>query len=174
MFGAKHEELSKGVKYLTPGIHNVTIVDLESTNEAYFVLRLKAAGEEDSTSKDFRFFTSEKALNLNMNKFYEIVEAANPKASSVEAESLDDYLNKVKPLIVGKSYVQKFTGSEFVNQNNETKVRTEIPLSKKTQKNPEPTIAVSLNSTTELSFSDNEIKRIQNESPDEDTPSWED
>lgn len=175
MFGEKHAELPQGANYIKPGISEVEIVNItKPAEESYFVVTLKNKGENNDTAKDFRFYTTEKAINLNMNKFYEIVRAVvGDKANDIVAQSLEEYLAAVTPMLVGRSYFQKFSGREYVSDNG-VKIATDIPLSNRTQKNPIATVASATGA--ELSFSEEkDIKRLESsELPDNqsDAPGW--
>lgn len=181
MFGTTHQELPVGKNYIKPGVHPVTIVDLQKEND-YFMLSLKIKGEDDETSKKFLFsFKSEAAMNLNMGKFYEIVNAAGgDKAKNVEASDITDYLEKIKPIIVGKNYAQLFEGRKKVYDGKEITV-AEIPLSRKRKNDPENLMARPIDEINKLEYdgtikplNDYEKSKLQGgESSQQDIPSWE-
>jgi hypothetical protein len=167
MFGTNHQELPEGAEYIKPGIQENTVikrVELKDANteKPYFEVDFQIAGSDKNGIKTERFYVSEKAVNLNMNKFYEIVKAiVGNKADNVEAGSVKEYLDKVTPMILNKSYTQKFGGREYLNDKGEVKVSATIPVSRKTEKNPNPSIAVSSNSNGELTFNeDSDITRL--------------
>jgi len=143
MFGAKKEVLSAGSKYLVPGVQNATVVslDIEELNEKrVLMLKLKAQGEPNESATLFRMYTTDKAINYTMNQLYEIIRAIDPTAESVDAESFEDYIAKVKPFIIGKSYIQKLIG----RQGSDGKYYTNMPLSSRNEKNKDATIACAI------------------------------
>lgn len=155
MFGATNEQLPEGNKFITPGIQKVQITDLKNTDSGYFELYLKLDGAKDEDAKAFRFYTSEKALSLNMNKLYEIIRAVDPSLESIVAENLGEYIAKIKPKLVNRKYQQLFTGKQ-----NRTggPFFPEIPLSRRTKEDTSPTIACSYDS--EPSFEFDEAKHL--------------
>lgn len=152
MFGVKNAELSEGSVYLKPGIQKVTVVNLITevrNDKPVMVLSLKPMGEDDKNKTDFVMYCTEKALSLSMNQIYEIALAIDPALESIEAGSLDEYVSKLAPKIKNKSYVQKLIG----NQSKEGGIfYARLPLSRKTQKDPKPTIAVGLNTEVPFTF----------------------
>ena len=180
MIGTTHEELPKGIEYVKPGILDVKITNIEykAEEKPYFEVEFQVVGDENNGKQTERFYVTPKALALNMNKFYEIVRAilGNEKAGSITAENVEQYIQKVKPMIVGKPYTQKFGGQEYINNKGEQRVKPTIPLSSRNDKNTKPTIATAIKDKAILTFDENrDIKRLEKKEVEatQDAPSWE-
>lgn len=179
MFGTKNESLPEGKLFIKPGIQQVEVVSISQNveNEGgsnYFELELKIAGEPDDSSNKFRFFTSDKALPFSMFKLVEIMYAClgQVEADKIQDETFDGYLQKVNQKLKGKKYLQKFVGEEYVNSEENVKIASKIPLSQRTKKNPNLTIAAPIGKEDTLSFDEEkDITRIEKDTQ-EDAPSW--
>lgn len=154
MFGGT-VELPQGGSYINPGIQNVEIVDIKAVSDgnAHIALFLKLVGADNKFAKEFRLWINDQsAFEKTSKKLVEIIDAANPAASSVTGDTAEEYVNKIKPMLVGRSYTQKFMGYQTKAGGN---FYPKIPSSMRTQTNPSPTIACAINSGVNLPWDEN-------------------
>jgi hypothetical protein len=116
-------------KYIYPGIkHHVIIKNVKtgkSANETPFIeieMYTKEGGPD--TSRSFKFYTSEKAVKMSMEKIKHI---ATKVATADEVNAAKD-LEALRDLLKGKALRMKFVGREYRNSNNELKEAAEIGL----------------------------------------------
>lgn len=177
MFGG-NVDLPKGGKYINPGIQNVEITDIKSVSEgnAYIALYLKLVGADDADTKEFRLWINdERAFNTTQKKLVEIINAANPAASSITGSTAEEYVSKLKPMLVGRKYTQKFAGYQT---KADGPFYPKIPASLRTQSNPAPTIACPIDSKINLPWDENNKWDMQKKEADEigsdngEAPAW--
>ena len=186
MFGINNNDLPAGNKYISPGIHDVTVVDFkfdDSQNKPTAKLKLKIKDESDDNSTEFTMYFTENAMGISKSQLAEIFEAANPELLNVNANSLAEYIQAVAPRFKGRSYTQKFVGRQSPKTG---KYYANLPLSRRTQKDLTPTIAVKLNSEVPFTFDESNPYDMQaakvdglqssNDSPfgstTDDAPDW--
>lgn len=176
MFGINTNELPQGVEYITPGIHNVKIKEISNldTSGTPFINIVFTPVSNDAPLNQRLYFT-EKSQNISKMILGEILTAilGEEKVNSLSAEDINSYINLVRPMILNKPYFQKFNGEKKL-VDGVVKTYAKLPLSRKTQKNPVPTIAAK--TAEELSFNEEtDVKDStvnQNEVTANDTPSW--
>jgi hypothetical protein len=161
MFAVDKNDLPEGKSYVSPGIHEVTVVDFvfdDSQGKDTAKLKLKRRGEGDDASTEFTMYFTEKAMNISKGQLAEIFEAANPQLLELGAETLKEYVAIVAPKFKGRSYIQKFVGRQSPRNGV---FYANLPLSRRNKKNPEPTIATALNSEIPFTFDESNAYDMQ-------------
>jgi hypothetical protein len=124
-----------GPKYIQPGVHEVTIREwsLNQTNPMILELVLYPKGGSSENGTTFRFyFTSEASIKIQLTKIRQILNRLTTDKVINELSTPDNdllpFVEKLNEISRGRSLRMLFGAREYVNQNGETKVSTEIPL----------------------------------------------
>lgn len=131
MFNTGEFKEFESKNYITPGVHEVEIVSVTSDNDEYLEIASKIIGEDDDTAMSKRFYFKGDSGQYSGGKIKSILKACLPEGKTVvEAATLKEFAAKLNAVLAGKQYRQKFTGREYVSEN-EVKVAAEYPIARK-------------------------------------------
>ncbi len=130
------ENVGSGKKlYIYPGVLNVTINGWSATTNpnGKELLQLElttmdamAEGTQNA-SKKFDFYFTEGAKEKSLQKVKHIVTKVTKEANMKPANTLAEFATMLNSITKGKSYRQKFTGEQYL-YNDEVKVAARIGL----------------------------------------------
>ena len=120
--------------YITPGIHEVTIGEIKgvsSNDKPRIDISFYLRGSDNAFSTTIRtYLSSEKSLIYGMRKIKHLATSIVQEEAidNIEASSIEEYGDQVNSLLAGKDVRIKFIGEEYLNQNEEVKVRVNLGL----------------------------------------------
>lgn len=131
MFNTEEMNELTGGKYITPGVHEITIVSITCPNpsEEYVEVSVKLKDADDDAILSKRFYMNEKAKSLNGAKIVAMLKATNPEQNcKIVAANIEEFVNIANARLQGKSYRQLFICKEYQGKDGSIKKGPEFPL----------------------------------------------
>ena len=131
-FGGKDVSSEQVSKYIRPGIQNVTIKSVvgETNQNGNPVIKMSFTLVGGTDATDFRFFMSPNAEEVSLKKIRHIVTkvAKDQDYLDCKGDTVEEYGANLNELLAGKSLRMKFTGEEYLKQDGNVGVRSNVGL----------------------------------------------
>lgn len=137
MFGGKEVNSERVSKYITPGVHEVTIAKIEgttaSTGSPMLNISIHLKDGDSENANTFRIVMGKSTGEQNEYSLRKVQHIATKIVKldqylAVTGSTIEEYGEALNNILAGNSLRMKFTAEEYLNNEGKTKVRANIGL----------------------------------------------